>query len=169
MSKELILPYTTGKTVYAIIFSAIGQAWNTSGTPAFEALTSAHWTQYAITLTEQATATGIYEGDFPSAIAAGSYGVIAYNQAGGSPATTDLPVGEEQIPWTGSGRASDPWGGVMTANQAATLLRNSSAVLLGQETDAADHSTSQFLDPIDNTTVRVTSVNTPIARTVTQH
>jgi hypothetical protein len=89
MANEIIVPYVTGLTIYVIVFNSTGQAWNTS-TLAFENFTSADWTHYAIVLTEKATATGVYEGNFPAA-PAGTYGVVPYNQAGGGPATTDGP------------------------------------------------------------------------------
>jgi hypothetical protein len=104
MANELQVPYPTGKTLYTVVFNATGQAWNTA-TPGFENVTSANWAHYAIALSEQATATGLYEGSFP-AVAAGSYGVVAYRQAGGSPAVGDLAVATEQVEWDGTQRLS---------------------------------------------------------------
>lgn len=68
-----------------------------------------------------------------------------------------------------AGSAVDPWGGVITASQAGTLIRNFGAVLVGNVVESADHSTTTFLDPIDGTTTRVTSTQTATTRTVTQH
>lgn len=68
-----------------------------------------------------------------------------------------------------SGSASDPWGGVITATQAGTLVRAAAAVLVGKLTESADHTTSTWLDAIDGTTTRVTSTQTTTTRTPTIH
>ena len=102
MAGELQSQYTSGKTLYAVILNSSGQAWYTV-TPAFENINSAHWTSYAIALTEQ-SGTGLYIGNFPTAIATfGEYGVVIYNQAGGSPADTDGPsIAAGNVDWSGT-------------------------------------------------------------------
>jgi hypothetical protein len=103
MAGELQFQYTTGKTLYAVILNPAGQAWYTV-TPAFENITAAHWSSYAISLTEQA-ATGIYLGNFPTGITTfAEYGVLIYNQAGGSPAyAADSPsLSQGNMNWSGT-------------------------------------------------------------------
>jgi hypothetical protein len=96
---------TTGLTVYAVVFSASGQFWNTSGTPAFEAETDANWASYAISLAQAGT-TAVYMGSFPSAITtAGEYCVQFRQQGGASPALSDPILGMGEILWTGSAEA----------------------------------------------------------------
>lgn len=65
--------------------------------------------------------------------------------------------------------SSDPWGGVLTAANAAALLRDQAAVLLGNTVEPSDHSTTTFADADSPSTTRVTSTNTSTTRTVTRH
>jgi hypothetical protein len=101
MAGELQAQYTTGKTLYAVILSPSGQAWYTV-TPAFENINAAHWTSYAITMTE-ATGTGLYLGTFPTGIVTiGTYSILVYVQAGGSPADTDTLIAAGTVLWSGT-------------------------------------------------------------------
>lgn len=101
MSGELQAQAATGANVYAIILNASGQAWYTV-TPAFEAINAAHWTSYAITLTE-AAGTGLYVGNFPTAIVTfGQYSALVYQRAGSSPADTDTLVAAGLVNWSGT-------------------------------------------------------------------
>lgn len=90
----------SGQALYSTIHNASGQLWNTSG-QAFENFNSAHWGNYATSLTEQSP-TGYYVSAFPSQITAGKYTEVFYQQAGGSPATTDAVIGNTFIYWTGT-------------------------------------------------------------------
>lgn len=99
MANELQAQYTSGKTVYAVILSAVGQAWN--GTT-FEAPLAADWATYAVAATEQST-TGLYEATMPAGVStAGLYSVLFYQRAGASPATTDTVIGKGSIEWSGT-------------------------------------------------------------------
>lgn len=99
MANELQAQYTSGKTVYAVILSAVGQAWN--GTT-FEAPLAADWATYAVAATEQST-TGLYEATMPAGVStAGLYSVLFYQRAGASPATTDTVIGKGLIEWSGT-------------------------------------------------------------------
>lgn len=95
---ELSVPYTTGRTVYAVLYR-LGQAWNGTG---LESLVAAHQPSYAIACTEQGTGSGIYVGSMPTGVSAGRYGVVFYDQAGGSPAFSDVPAGTGSIDWDGT-------------------------------------------------------------------
>src|ERR1700722_8082350 len=96
---------TTGMTVYAVVFNATGQFWNTSGTPVFEAETDAHWTNYKIALNEAGT-TAVYLGTFPSGITvAGVYYAQFREQAAASAALSDAVLGNGEILWTGTAEA----------------------------------------------------------------
>src|SRR5262245_15821495 len=101
MAREIQCVHTTAKTVYALVFNATGSVWRALAS-AFESYLTANRALYAITLTEQGTASGLYMGTFPSAITAGVYGVVAYERAGGSPAETDAKVAVGTYQWTGS-------------------------------------------------------------------
>lgn len=98
MAGEIQLQYVTGKTVYAVIRNHFGQVWNTAG-GAFEAFNASNYTDYDVALTEQGT-TGVYAGDFPSAIVAGVYSLDFRERAGASPAQSDLAVGAGEYDWT---------------------------------------------------------------------
>lgn len=93
-------------TAYFVVCNAVGEFWNTSGTPAFEAYNAANWTSYDVALS-QSGASQHYAGTFPSTIPAGVYSLTAYVQAGGSPAVTDSLAGSDTaFYWTGSVRGA---------------------------------------------------------------
>lgn len=102
MAKEIqyIDVMRLGGTQYAYVKNQVGQWWNTSGTPAFEAFNASNWTSYAISAT-QFGSSGEWYADMP-AVPAGLYNVTARYQSGGSPAQSDTPVAEGQIDWDGS-------------------------------------------------------------------
>lgn len=79
----------TGATIYAIIHHPDGRVWNTDS-EAWEAFNPAHWTDYAIALTEQG-ASGYYRANYPAGIVGILTTEATYNQAGGSPAIGDAP------------------------------------------------------------------------------
>lgn len=99
MANELQAQNTSGATVYAVILSAVGQAWN--GT-SFENPLAANWATYKVAATEQST-TGLYEATMPAGIStAGLYSVLFYIQIGGAPAATDTVIGKGTIEWSGT-------------------------------------------------------------------
>lgn len=90
--------YQTGSTLYAVIHNPDGTVWNTTlntGAGGWEAFNSAHWSQYAISLTEQSP-TGYYRGTYPTAITGVLTTEAVYVQLGGSPATSDSVTGLAQ-------------------------------------------------------------------------
>jgi hypothetical protein len=102
MANEIKTVYKSGSTVYAVILSPSIQVWNGS---TFENLTSMNWTTYKIALTEQIA--GIFIGSIPSGIVtSGTYMILIYLQAGGTPTVTDIPVGGWQTAWSGTGEVS---------------------------------------------------------------
>lgn len=103
MAGEIQCPLSaTGWTVYAVLRDSTGQAYR-QDTAVFEAYSSANLTatKYCITLTEQGTASRFYAGTMPT-VAAGTYSVSIYRQAGGSPAEGDTLVGAGVIEWDGT-------------------------------------------------------------------
>ncbi len=94
---------TTGSTLYAVVFNAAGQIWDTTGTPAFEALTTAAWANgdYDVALSA-VDSSRWYLGTFPATIAAGDYTLAIYEQVGGSPAFTDTLLATTMMSWNGS-------------------------------------------------------------------
>lgn len=86
MANELNVTNSTGQTMYCIVVSG---AMFLNGTT-LEAYNAAHWTNYAISLTDPHT-IGMYSGTMPLA-SAGNYSPNYYRQASGSPATTDAPA-----------------------------------------------------------------------------
>lgn len=80
--------FTSGVTVYAVRHNKLnGQVWNGS---AFEVYNAAHWTTYAIALAEQA-GSGYYAATAPAGTAGFLVSDAFYQQAGGTPATSDGP------------------------------------------------------------------------------
>jgi len=92
----------TGSTVYGqVVNEATAQFWNTSGTPAFENYATANIANYAITMTELGTASGVYKGNMP-AVPAGIFTVVYRRRAGGVPAESDPVVHLQSVPWDGA-------------------------------------------------------------------
>lgn len=87
----------SGATIYAVLRDSLEQWWNTS---TFETYAVGHWTSYAIALTEQPSSHR-YTAATP-AISVGVYTADFYQQLGGAPATTDLPVGVAKGYWDGA-------------------------------------------------------------------
>ena len=100
MAGEIVFSHTTGRTCYAQVFNGVGQIYNTAAS-AFQAYATANIADYDIAATEQGTASGIYVASMP-AVSAGLYGVVAKERAGGSPAESDIVVGEGDVFWDGA-------------------------------------------------------------------
>lgn len=108
MAKEIAYRYSAAASnLYATVMNSVGQLYNANSS-AFETIVDANWTtaKYCRALTEQGTASQIYEGDFP-VIAGGMYRVDVYLRAGGSPAITDTQVGAGQMDWDGAAEIGD--------------------------------------------------------------
>lgn len=91
----------SGATLYAIIRNSSGEVWNTNS-EAFEAYNGSNLGDYDVPMTEQGS-SGYFAVDFPTAITeAAEYSVVSYQQAGGSPASTDKMRLSGTIPWNGT-------------------------------------------------------------------
>src|SRR4051794_38433745 len=89
----------TGWTIYFQVRSN-NTAWNGS---AFVAITSTSWGSVSGNAMTDPNGVGAYAGTFPSAIsAATNYGVVAFKQAAGTPATSDVPIGSYNGSWDGT-------------------------------------------------------------------
>jgi hypothetical protein len=133
MAGEIQVPYgVTGKTVKVVVRNSLGQPYNTV-TPGFEAYNAVNYANYSIALAEQG-ASGVYVGNMP-VVAAGTYSVVARDQAGGSPAESDPVVGAGQIEWAGTavaylagvGGSSTVRTGTAQAGAAATITLDAGA------------------------------------------
>jgi hypothetical protein len=103
MAKEIQADYAHGATLYFLVWNATGSIWRTD-TLVFEAPNSANWSHYAISMTEEASLQGRYDGTMPAA-PAGIYSIDVVLQAGGSPASSDYPgniVATGRIEWSGT-------------------------------------------------------------------
>lgn len=98
MAGEIQVAHVSGKNIYALVRNANGSVWN--GTT-FVTYATANLSSYALSLTEQGTASGYYAGTFPGA-AAGVYSLAAYERAGGSPAEGDVLIATGNLEWDGS-------------------------------------------------------------------
>lgn len=132
MSNELQLTpgiAPTGSTVYAMVFDSTGQAWNTTGTPAFGTFTSTRG-DFDIAMTE-VSGTGLFRASMVGT--AGFRRWQYWLQAGGSPsATADVLLGVGYGWWSGSALVSfstnTSGGALPTADQIAdTTLRRTMA------------------------------------------
>lgn len=100
MASELRGGAASGNFVYAHLFSPASVLWNGS---AFEAFDSVDYSSYDIVMTEQGN-SGIYVGDFPSAITTqGTYEAIFYTADNGSSSVEgDHIAGSQTIEWDGT-------------------------------------------------------------------
>lgn len=119
MSNELTTANTSGLTLYAHILNASAQRWNGS---AFETYVAANYANYDVAFTEQGT-SGIYAGNFPSSISAGSYEIYIYQQGGGSPAQGDVVVAASTFNWNGSAEVIEPGDGIDSSIALITLAQ----------------------------------------------
>jgi hypothetical protein len=130
MANELTLSYQGGGTLYAIIRrQSDGYAWN--GT-AFEVWSDANVATYDVSLTS--LGGDLYAADFPSAIAAGDYRIYFYEQAGASPAITDLILRSIARHWDGAALASES--DITLSSYALTTLESAKRYL--RITDTSD-------------------------------
>ena len=114
MTSTIQALYQTGKTLYAVCINPLnGQFIN--GT-SFEVYNSAHWSSYAVALSEYA-GSGIYSGAYPIAAPTLLTTDIIFAQAGGSPALGD-PVASNIYQSQGTNLAALNWNVQAAINQA---------------------------------------------------
>lgn len=106
---------STGATYYVVVFNQAGNALTTGTTFATYTTTRGDFDQV---MSEPAAGTGRFNFDFP-AVAAGSYTWEIYEQAGGSPAHSDLQVGAGGGWWSGTAFGADVRGAGGTATTSA--------------------------------------------------
>jgi len=106
MSNELWHNFGSSETLYAIRFQQDGDVFITSGASDETWGATAHDADtYDVTMTETTVgSSGHYVGDFDASgnIAAGTYRITIYKQAGASPADTDLAIAQAEIYWNGT-------------------------------------------------------------------
>ena len=130
---ELSHKAATGLTFYAVILDGTTQAWNGS---AFETLANANWTTYDVAMTEEDT-TGVYSAVFPAGITTiAGYSILVFQQAGGSPASTDTYSAGSNAFWDGTTLSSSATPAQIWANASRTLTQ--SAVTPGANLDAGE-------------------------------
>lgn len=111
MANEIQVRHTTGADVFARVWNAVGQVWNRIG-DAFETYSTVQNAlgRYAVALTEQGTASGVYLGSIPGGVPAGVLDFDAYEGDPDAPdEATDQLVGVETgFEWDGSARLDTP-------------------------------------------------------------
>lgn len=103
MANEINLDFETGIFPWVTLWNAVGQVWDTVD-EVFVTYVTANLARYAITLTEVGTASGIYQGTFPSEIPAGLYKLVARRKAAAidPPAEANPRCGHGQANWDGA-------------------------------------------------------------------
>ncbi len=99
MAGELQLQHVTGKTVYFLLRNSSALIYNTSSL-SFEVYSAVNLANYKIAATEQG-GSGFYQGNMPS-VSEDVFSYVAKEQPGGSPAESDLTVGDGDLFWTGT-------------------------------------------------------------------
>jgi hypothetical protein len=180
MAGEIQVIDDIGLSVYVIVFNLLNQIWNTT-TNKFEGVAASNWSKYAIPLVDS-TGTGIYTGNFPSNITvAGDYPVVSYQaQTPGTPVVGDPSISgaKEVMHWDGAAEiavssmgpsemVSELFGSfIVNTTTFQKVMQGLAAVNLGDLTEDAGHTTSQFTDVNDPSTVRARSTNTATTREV---
>lgn len=119
MAGEIQASFTTNVTVYVIIRNRVAQAWNTN-TGAFETYQTTNYTNYAVSLTEQGTASAFYVGTFPPLIPPGTYSLVAKQQVNVGPAESDPGFAQGNVEWNGAALA--PLSDAVTSGQIGKYL-----------------------------------------------
>lgn len=120
MAGELQLSYQASKTVYTLLRNRVGQIWSTSGgTGGFAAYLTASYADYAISLTEQGSASAFYAGNMPAAMPAGVVSVVGKQQLAGSVAESDPSIAVGDIQWNGT--VTLPLADLATSGQLGTF------------------------------------------------
>ncbi len=100
---EIQVGFAANRTLDYLIRNQAAQPWSTSGgTGGFENYATANYADYAISMTEQGTASAYYVGSVPAALPPGVYNVEAKVRAAGSPLETDQRVGVGELQWDGA-------------------------------------------------------------------
>ena len=116
MANEISATFSSGRTLYFLVFNNISQIWSTVSS-AFAAYVAGNYTDYDVSMSE--LGTGIYTGNFPTAITAGVYSIVCREQLGGSPAATDPTVATGDYQWTGT--VTFPLSNLATSGQVGEL------------------------------------------------
>lgn len=101
-ANEVQIAYQVNNNLYFRIFNSTGKVWNTSGTPAFETWADGNVTDYDIAFT--GTGGSFYLGTFPQ-LDDGTYSVVAYLRAGGTPAVGDGVISSGSMVWESNAEA----------------------------------------------------------------
>lgn len=154
MSRELQTSFQgTGATLYVLArLESTGTVWNVTNA-ALETYSAASLASYAIDLTDEGG--DLYSGDIPTDLPSGTYRFFYYEQAGGSPATTDLILKSPVRAWNGTVLA-DPADPTDLATYALTTPASVKR-RLGMEGDAsADVLLTELINQVSLEIERVT-------------
>lgn len=160
MAGELQFPNeSTGETLYAVLRNSSGQAIIISSGAAANYAT-ANLSSYAITLTEQGTASRFYVGNMPANVAAGDITATVYKRAGESPAEGDLRKGHGAYHWNGT--ALVPISSLATAVSVAALPAAVWAALTSALTTVGSIG-KKLADAVFGATVTVTPLSVTVS------
>ena len=132
MANEIRMTYDPNETLYAVIFNAAGQVWQTT-TTSFVTYDDDSQANYDIALTEAGDDSGEYRGTFPADISAGVYSVQGWAQAGGSPDQDDDERlgGVGTMHWDGSAELAISADSQMERNLGLSASYDGTTVKLG--------------------------------------
>jgi hypothetical protein len=143
---ELHAHATRGLTLYAVLLTSSGQAWDGS---AFVSIDGDDWGLYALGMAE--AAAGIYLATMP-AVGAGVYSWLVYRQDGVAPAVGDRVVGQGEVRWAGTAEEGMVLEGDILRDD---VLRMMAAVLLGESSGSGTNEVA--FRGLDGVTVRATA------------
>ncbi len=156
MANEIQCAHTaTGKNLYALIRNSTGSVWNGSS---FVSYATANLSTYAISLTEQGTASRHYTATFSASITAGFFAITVFERQGASPAEGDPLAAAGNIEWDGTNvcyLASRPSASDYTAAR-ATKLDNLDATISSRGNATAANQTT-IIGYVDDLETRLTA------------
>ena len=123
MANEVHIDYTSGETLYGVVFDSAGQV-NVNGGNTFEdwGSNSHDSDDYDFSISEVGSGGTHYTGDFPVGITkVGRFTIVVFIQSGANPADGDEILGSGELIWNGSTEERIIVGGL---NKAVKLLTN---------------------------------------------
>ncbi len=171
MAELIQVQYSTSAvTLYTIIRNTAGQVWN--GT-SFGTYSTASLSTYAITLTEQGTASRYYTVAFPVTITTpGRYAFSIFQKLGGSFAETDTVISGGSLDWDGSAIAGSATsvlkaGSLVTASLGTFVLAKTTNITGFNDIAATSIVSSGAITTSGGAVSTVTTVNGFAANSIT--
>ena len=164
MANELNVANRPSKTTYVLIYNSAGKVVQNIS---FTNYVDADRKNYAINLTAPA-GSSLYSGDMPK-IPAGTYHVIAFEQLGANPASTDVMLGVDIIRWDGAKEVINAMDEVAKGISLDRAISTLMAVVCGTTEVQNNGNKIVYKHPVDSTDILSITYGTEKGRRLTTH